>query len=202
MMCAARAKFLPWRTIVTPLYPDAVQIPFNGSSGGAYLTSVPFRGVLHTTESKDYYPSRDNYYGHNNPPHFTVHKKGGSVKVYQHYSINVASRALANPTLPVGDVQTNRMAAIQIEICWYAAQVGSLPDPVKVALRALMRWIEGEAGIQRTAPTFYGDEAYGQGGVARMSTQKWTQFNGWCGHQHVPENAHWDPGKIDIASLL
>lgn len=187
---------------MTPLYPDAENLPFNGPSGGSYLTNVPFRGVLHTAESKDYHPSKSSYFGHSNPPHFTIVKKGANVKIYQHYSINVASRALANPTKPVDDVQTNRMAAIQIEICWYAAQIESLPVDLKDELRGLMRWIEGEANIQRMAPTFYGNEAYGEGGVARMSTQKWTSFNGWCGHQHVPENLHWDPGKIDIAYLL
>lgn len=187
---------------MTPLYPGAIQIPFQGSSGGSYLAGVPFRGVLHTAESKDYLPSTTGYFGHHNPPHFTVVRKSGNTKVYQHYSINVASRALANPTMPVDDVQTNRMAAIQIEICWYAAQIEALHPDIKDALRALMRWIEGETGIQRVHPTFYGDEAYGEGSLARMSTQAWTQFNGWCGHQHVPENKHWDPGEIDIDYLM
>jgi hypothetical protein len=187
---------------MTPQYPNSIQIPFNGPSGGLYVDDAPFRGVLHTAESKDYHPSTTSYFGHSNPPHFTVAKKGSNVKVYQHYSINVASRTLANPTKPVDDVQTNRLAAIQIEICWYAAQIASLPNDMKNSLRALMRWIEAEANIQRNSLTFYGDEAYGEGGVARMSTRKWKSFNGWCGHQHVPENAHWDPGKIDIAYLL
>ena len=187
---------------MTPHYPDAIQLPFNGPSGGTYLAHVPFRGVLHTAESKDYHPSTTTYFGHSNPPHFTVVKKAATTRVYQHYSINVAARALANPTRQVDDVQTNRLAAIQIEICWYAAQIQSLPVEIKDALRALMRWIETEAGIQRVSPEFFGDEAYGEGGVARMSTQKWLQFNGWCGHQHVPENVHWDPGLIDIGYLL
>lgn len=186
---------------MTPAYPDAIQLPFNGPSGGSYVATGPFRGVLHTAESKDYHPSQTSYFGHSNPPHFTIVKKG-SVKIYQHYNINVASRALANPTKPVDDVQTNRMGAIQIEICWTAAQIASLPTDLKDELRNLMRWIETEANIQRVAPTFYGEEAYGEGGIARMSTKNWLKFNGWCGHQHVPENLHWDPGKIDIAYLL
>lgn len=187
---------------MTPHYPNAIQIPFAHASGGSYLTGVPFRGVLHTTESKDYNPSTDNYFGHDDPPHFTIVKKGSTVKVYQHFNINVAARALANPTMPVNDVQTNRMAAIQIEICWYAAQIDKLPTDMMDGLRALMRWIEHEANIQRVSPVYFGHEAAGEGGIARMSTQKWKAFNGWCGHQHVPENKHWDPGKIDIAYLF
>ncbi len=187
---------------MTPLYPAAIQIPFLGASGGSYVPHAPFRGILHTAESKDFNPSQHNFFGHSNPPHFTLVKKGAAVKIYQHYNINVASRALANKVKTINDVQTNRMAAIQIEICWYAAQVGALPADMKTALRAWMRWVEAETGIQRTSPTFYGNEAYGEGGVARMSAKNWEKFNGWCGHQHVPENDHWDPGKIDIAALL
>jgi hypothetical protein len=124
------------------------------------------------------------------------------VSVYQHYSINVAARAWANPRAAVDDIETNRMAAIQIEIGWVAAQIQSLPAELKDALRALMRWIESESVIERTSPEFFGENAYGEGGVARMSTRKWKAFNGWCGHQHVPENVHWDPGHIDIVYLL
>lgn len=187
---------------MTPQYPGAIQIPFLGAAGGSYLTGVPFRGVIHTTETKDYTPSQTSYFGHSNPPHFTAVQRAAGAEIYQHYNINVAARALANPTMPVDDVQTNRMAAIQIEICWVSEEIASLPAGIRDALRPLMRWIEVETGIQRVAPQFYGDEAYGTGGIARMSTQNWTQFNGWCGHQHVPENQHWDPGLIDIAYLF
>jgi hypothetical protein len=34
-----------------------------------------------------------------------------------------------------------------------------------------------------------------------MSDDEWNAFNGWCGHQHVPENSHWDPGKLNIDHL-
>jgi hypothetical protein len=185
------------------LYPAALNLPFTGASGGSYLLNVPFRGVIHTTESKDYHPSQTLYFNHRNPPHFTVVKKGAKVNAYQHYSINVAARALANPKKEVDDVQTNRMAAIQIEICWTAKTIATLPVEIKDALRPLMRWIEAETGIQRTTPKFFDeDQAVGAGAASRMSTKKWTEFNGWCGHQHVPENEHWDPGLIDIAYLL
>jgi hypothetical protein len=35
-----------------------------------------------------------------------------------------------------------------------------------------------------------------------MTEDEWNNFDGWCGHQHVPENEHWDPGKLDIGRLL
>jgi hypothetical protein len=39
-------------------------------------------------------------------------------------------------------------------------------------------------------------------GVKRLSGQQWLDFSGWLGHQHAPENDHWDPGAIDITDLL
>ncbi len=182
------------------LYPAAKQIPFLGAAGGSYVNGAPFRGVLHTTEAKDFTPSPMSYYGHSDPPHFTLaHDADGNVAVFQHYSIRVSSRALVHTP---GLLDTNRMGAIQIEIAWTANEIAALPQDMKDALRLLMRWIEGQASIQRTSLPFLGDEAYGEGSPSRMSTDEWLSFNGWCGHQHVPENLHWDPGKIDIAYLL
>lgn len=181
------------------LYPKGKAILFQGPTGGSYVGG-PFRGVLHTTESKDYTPSVTDYYGHSNPPHFTVAKKGKSVTTYQHYSIKVASRALRNAK---GGVQTNRQGAVQIEIAWTAKSIPSLPDDMKNELMSLIDWISQEAGIQKIAPPFYNShDGYGPGAVSRMSFEEWTTFNGWCGHQHVPENTHWDPGPIDIDHLL
>ena len=28
-----------------------------------------------------------------------------------------------------------------------------------------------------------------------LSFEAWNAFTGWCAHQHVPENTHWDIGK-------
>lgn len=36
----------------------------------------------------------------------------------------------------------------------------------------------------------------------RMSVDEWKAFSGWCGHQHVPGETHWDPGGIDIDAIL
>ena len=37
---------------------------------------------------------------------------------------------------------------------------------------------------------------------ARMSFAQWRRFTGICGHQHVPENAHGDPGNLPIDKIL
>ena len=182
------------------IYPGGTSIPFLSAPSPSYDPTYKLKGVLHTTESVDYDPSQYSYYGHNNPPHFTVAKKGQGAKVYQHFSVNNGSRALANEP---GGVETNRGGAVQIEIAWRAANIANLPQPMKDELRKLIAWISSTMGIQKTSPTFYGSsEGYGSGAASRMSFAEWKAFNGWCGHQHVPENVHWDPGLIDIKYLL
>src|SRR5690606_3658218 len=45
-------------------------------------------------------------------------------------------------------------------------------------------------------------QSYGLKARQRMSGDQWETYRGWCGHQHVPENDHGDPGAVDIANLL
>lgn len=177
---------------------EAVKLPFAFQSGGTY-TGGPFRGVLHTTEVKSYTPSTTSYYGHHNPPHFTIAMMGSDAKIYQHYPITVAARALENRA---GGVETNRRSAIQIEIAWTAADIANLPFAIVMRLWDWMRWVETQTGVKQWVhPTFRGQEASGLHSQFRMSHSDWNSFDGWCGHQHVPENTHWDPGKIDIDQL-
>ena len=122
------------------------------------------------------------------------------VKVYQHFSTNNGSRALRNVS---GGVETNRGGAVQIEIAWRSANIANLPPAMKEALNDLIDWISAAKGIQKLSPPYFPEnQAYGSGAPSRMSFQTWRDFNGWCGHQHVPENLHWDPGQIDIDALL
>ncbi len=43
--------------------------------------------------------------------------------------------------------------------------------------------------------------SYGGNGV-RMSNSQWSNYRGHCGHQHVPENDHGDPGAFPMAAIL
>lgn len=177
---------------MTPWYPNASKIP--GNSGGAY-TGGPFKGVLHTTEGASASGAISAYRGANSWPHFTVDRDG---KVYQHVGIDVAARALRNQS---GGVQTNRDSAIQIEVVGWASKP-TWPLVQIEALRRLMRWVEAQTGIKPEGPVFGSSEQYGLRNPLEFSPSSWDTFNGWCGHQHVPENSHWDPGAIDLKTLL
>lgn len=155
----------------------------------------PYRGVLHTTEGTSYVGAKAAYKKNNSAPHFTV--RGSDV--WQHVPLNRAARSLQNRS---GGVETNRMSAVQIEVVGRAAKPDWDHDTI-TATRLLMWWLESELGIRPEAPRFLSYPAsYGLDAPQRMTAAAWKRWDGWCGHQHVPENSHGDPGSIPLTTLL
>jgi len=148
--------------------------------------SGPPRLVWHTTEGYGL-PS---YVGSN--PHFTLDPKTGVL--YQHQPVTGAARALANAS---GGVETNTRGAIQVELIGFAAQTQTWSDDTYAEVAELARWIEKHCGVPRSCDVTFGGPP-GQ----RMSADKWNAYSGHCGHQHVPENDHWDPGAFRIDKVL
>jgi hypothetical protein len=181
-------------------YPTAIRDPMRDSGG--FLSDYQWRGVLHTTEGSTYAGARAAYLA-GKAPHFTVSFERGAFQVWQHIPLNKSARALAHPR---DTVETNRARCIQIEIVASAARAGALQCEYLDGIGRLMRWIESNTGISRSALDFKGDD---EGIVLardtspiRLNPTAWKNFNGWCGHQHVPYNSHWDPGDIDIDYLM
>lgn len=174
-------------------YPTANQT-IKGTSGGSY-TGGPFKGLLHTTESSTSSSAISAFGNNNSWPHFLVNYSG---VVWQFLDTSVSARALRNLS---GGVQTNRDSVIQIEIVGFAGTPNGHPVVQMNALRALMRWIEQTTGVKPIGPGRPFATAYGQN-TLRFNNTEWDAFNGWCGHCHCPENDHWDPGAIDLTSLL
>lgn len=175
------------------IYPVAEQT-VKGTSAGAY-TGGPAKGVLHTTEGPSAAGAIAAFRSSGSWPHFLVDSVG---HVWQFIDSGLAARALQN--LP-GGVETNRDHAIQIEIVGFAAQPNNHSPAQLDALRFLMRWIESVEGVKPVGPGRPFADHYGQSGI-RFDGPTWDNFGGWCGHCHVPENDHWDPGAIDINILL
>lgn len=155
-------------------------------------------GLLHSTESLDkFWPSVNDYYGHDGYPHFTVTSK----QVWQHIPINRSARALLNEP---GGVETNKTDLIQIEIAWQAEHVRDIPMATMEQLRRLMRWCEENSNIPRVSTVNWipYPKSYGKRAAQRLHGQVWLNYRGWLGHQHAAENDHGDPGNIDIVWLL
>jgi len=181
-------------------YPLATRDAFRDA--GSFIAGVPYRGVIHTTEGTSYAGARSVYITKHVAPHFTVeYTPTTGFRVWQHVPLDRAARALSNPP---GRVETNRHRVIQIEVVGSATKP-NWPIDLQAGVRELMIWIELQAGVKPWAPPFHiSAEAYGTRATSRMSAEAWKRFDGWCGHQHVPENSHWDPGPINtvMAALL
>lgn len=184
------------------LYPPAEFIN-DGVSGGSWV-GAPYRVVLHTTETK----GLPDYLNGEVTPHLTYDP--ANRKWWQHNSFLIAARALRNES---GGIETNRMNAMQVEIICYSDKgladsvdgiwVAELTNDQLADIRAFIDWAVDNYGVKLEWPgkqAFNFTEANESG--FRMSDSAWEIFDGVCGHQHVPENSHWDPGALDWDTLM
>lgn len=184
-------------------------------------------GVVHTTEGR----TLPSYNGGAMAPTVTGVPDIAAKKIrwYQHYDVDESARALANK---LGGVETNTANAFQVELvgtcdpkardAW--ARAGhkqnvdfifwpEAPDWALAEAAWLVRWLHDNHQVPLTCVKdwlAYGTDprrpgvtpaSYGAS-PARMSFDEWRSFTGWCGHQHVPENDHGDPGAMDFARVI
>jgi hypothetical protein len=169
--------------------------------------------VWHTTEGT----SLPTYGGGASAPNFTAKPDFAAKKLvwYQHYDFDVSSRALVNKA---GGVETNTLNVVQVEIVgtcdpathakWEKAgtphlYTPELPDWAVRDLAAFAKWAHEQHGVPLTCEVTFKPYpgSYGSNGV-RMSHAAWNSYRGHCGHQHVPENDHGDPGQFPVATIL
>lgn len=179
----------------------------------------PNCGVLHTTESISW----PGYEGGATAPNYTVYPdiKHRRLRFRAHFPDEMSSRALRNLS---GGVETNTANAVQVELIgtcdwtkrerWGSYKVGvdylywphapewaldQLAEFIawmntmhKVRISGVEHWLNYGPDDRRPgiSPASYGAHPF------RMTFGQWRQFYGWCGHQHVPENTHGDPGRF------
>jgi hypothetical protein len=165
------------------------------------MVGGPPRGTLHTTETKGWIQRTDG----GSPYHAQIRDTldGGPIELRQYLGFDVAARSLRNMA---GGVQTNRQGTRhpQLSILGYARQSADLSVPMMNSLAWFMRWCETEYDIGRRAiaRTGGGGSCYGSSSPCRMPFAKWITWDGWAAHQNVPENTHWDAGKLDWEYLI
>jgi len=172
--------------------------PIPGAQVGTY-TGGPKKFIVHTTEG-GLAGSLSAYETKHVVPHFTWDYS--SRRRLQHVDTASSVSALANDS---GGVQTNRDGAIQVEIVGFAADSHNWPDAMLAWLADGIKEVCTREGINPAhAPRFVGAESSpaSQSAPQRMSPAAWDGFDGVCGHQHVPENEHWDPGRLDYPKIL
>jgi peptidoglycan hydrolase-like protein with peptidoglycan-binding domain len=175
----------------------------------SWTTRTRPKGVLHTTETAGW----PDYRSWTVPPHVTILPiPGQGVGVRQHIPFSSGSFALRNET---GGVQTNRAYAFQFELIGTCHEAGpgyhwpEADDAVLLGLwRSVIQPVSTAFGIPLTAPRFLPYLTSGTGGSyglnngVRLRGQAWVEFTGWCGHQHVDENVHGDPGDFKLQRLF
>lgn len=167
--------------------------------------------VWHSTEGT----SLPSYGGGASAPNFTAKPDFAAKRLvwYQHFDFDVSARALVNMS---GGVETNTLNACQVEIVgtcdpathkkWGATPhlyMPELPDWVIRDLAAFAKWAYDQHGVPLSSGLTFKPypSSYGANGV-RMTGARWEAFKGHCGHQHVPENQHGDPGSMPMAAIL
>ncbi|MFD8771467.1 N-acetylmuramoyl-L-alanine amidase [Streptomyces sp. NPDC059916] len=169
--------------------------------------------VWHTTEGT----SLPTYGGGAEAPNLTAKPNFAAKRLewFQHFDFDTSSRALVNKP---GGVQTNTLNVCQVEIVgtcdpsthakWTKAGYAhlytpELPDWAVRDLAAFAAWANANHGVPLSSGlTFKAyPSSYGNSPV-RMSGARWDAFQGHCGHQHVPENDHGDPGELPMAAIL
>jgi len=170
--------------------------------------------VWHSTEGT----SLPTYDGGSMAPNFTAVPNWAAKRLnwFQHFDFDVSSRALVHS----GAVATNTLNVCQIEIVgtcdpathlkW--AQAGyqhlympELPDWVVRDLGAFAKWAHDNHGVPLSSGVAFKayPGSYGTDNGVRMTNSQWLNFEGHCGHQHVPSgNAHGDPGAFPMAAIL
>ncbi|WP_405769339.1 hypothetical protein OG539_32880 [Actinacidiphila glaucinigra] len=191
-------------------YPGASTAYFYQSkyAGNAMESNVI---VWHSTEGT----SLPSYGGGAEAPNFTAKPdfKAKRLVWYQHFDFDTSARALVNKA---GGVETNTLNVCQVEVVgtcdpathkrWGSTPhlyTPELPDWAIRDLAAFAKWANANHGVPLSSGlTFKAyPGSYGANGV-RMTGGQWTGFTGHCGHQHVPENDHGDPGAFPMAAIL
>ncbi|MDT0473017.1 hypothetical protein RM863_12870 [Streptomyces sp. DSM 41014] len=205
--------------------PGASQSSFYGAGRYSGSDMEVNCGVVHTTEGM----TLPTYNGGAVAPTVTgvPDFKNKKIRWYQHFDVDESARALVNK---LGGVETNTANAFQVELVgtcddahkttWGGKKAGvdyihwpTAPDWALAEVAWLVRWLNANHGIPLTCVKewlAYGKDtrrpgitpaSYGAS-PARMSMSAWRSFTGWCGHQHVPENDHGDPGALDFARVI
>lgn len=91
---------------------------------------------------------------------------------------------------------------MQIEIVGFATKSPNFDQKYLDGIKSLLRWIETVNGVPRRAASFLAYPASAGDSAVRFSSNQWLAFSGTCGHQHVVDNDHGDPGNININYLM
>lgn len=186
-------------------YPDANRTVQNFANAYPGVIFSSLRAVvLHTTETSGW----PGYSGGASAPTFTALPDYTNKRLVwrQHFPLNMSARALKNLS---GGVNTNTTNVVQIELVGTSDKNGpgmfwpNAPDWALQDLADFLLWLHVEWGVATTSKVKWVSypASYGFNASQRLNGDEWMAFRGICGHEHVPENDHGDPGLFPMARL-
>ena len=177
--------------------PGVMRTPPDGRAGLDWVDGPAWKMLWHTTESNYRRNSGGpkNYHGHQDYPHFEISEEA----IEQYLPITVGAYALAPATDEHGI--GNRARAIQAELVWQADNSANMSDKLQRNVAQVLTFVRRQTGL---VPHFPPQGFAGQDKRNWFSTKEaWYDFEGVCGHQHVPGNfERWDPGRIPAERIV
>jgi N-acetyl-anhydromuramyl-L-alanine amidase AmpD len=168
-------------------HPTAVRVPIAGTPGLSPAAGRP-KIVLHTTEGSTIEGAESAYRASGgSTPHFTISPRG----LHQHIAVNLCAYSLKHPA---GTAQTNRAGlVIQIEQVGFASETDDWSDAYYDRVGALCRWIarQTDVPLKQVSGSIHADYS----NPRRIPEDEFAEWSGVCGHVHVPNNDHTDPGR-------
>jgi hypothetical protein len=165
--------------------PGAIHRPL--ASAGPYVSGFQPKMLWHTTQGSS--DATSTLEANDDPPQLELLPTG---QIIQYMPINLSGRALQH----VGTPETNRGNVVQCEVVGFAAHPSWPAAQVQGAIK-IARFVEANNGVERASHVKF----HPSDGV-RLSGPAWVALKGHCGHMHVPENSHVDPGAIDSSGVL
>ena len=170
--------------------PHVVWDPVPDRGGITFSSLSNPKLVIHTTETQGLpnYPY---------PPHVTIDPNEPET-IWHHVTGDKGAYALKSaPTSPNYECG----AVYQVEHIAYAKDTPNQGDTFYESLARECLWFHRNKGVPlEFVPVWEDGSAYGSWS-GRMSASEFSAYSGICGHQHVNDNDHWDPGRLDIPRL-
>ncbi|HEY2301453.1 MAG TPA: hypothetical protein VGH66_06150 [Acidimicrobiales bacterium] len=169
-----------------------------GKTGGGYDRTDNPKLCWHTTEGGSLAGAESAFAPY--PPHLGVDPDTGECHQYLD---------LARCAYSLGNSDAEDSYVIQVEVVGYAAQSHTWsPDRLAWLGAHVAQPVADAVGVPPTIcpQGFHGE---GEGMILASSTSPirftlagWDAFAGHVGHQHCPGDDHWDPGRLDLATIL
>lgn len=181
------------------------RVPITSCTGpGTMVEGYAWKFVLHSTESPpgsidgvvSLFKAQPCY-----TPHFTIDPMSSNRRV-QHIPWQWSAAALRPGA---GGYETNRGRAVQMEVCGYAQQAPGWSDDALFQIADVIADviadgcpidpdnISDSTGLSGTLATTTAPQ--------RMAWEAWRLFDGITAHVFVPNNDHWDCGRLDSNKL-